>query len=232
MRAIVLNATRYADDSFMVSLFTEEAGTLTVSVKTGRKSRVRMSHIQPLTLLQVTLGGRPSQAVKQIEECAFGERCGTIDSPAKMMTAQFLAETLTHILRNTPQDGRLFEFVYRSIAQFVQTERGEANFHLFFLIKLTYFLGIYPNTETWAEGSHFDLSSGEFVERAPMHGYSLTASDSIDFANMLRTSYGNMHCWHLSRNDRNNILNHIIDYYRIHAIDFSSIRSLDILRIL
>lgn len=232
MRSIVLNHIRYADDSFIVNLYTDEAGMVTVSVKTGRKSKVRMSHIQPLSLLQITLSGRQSQSIKQINECAFSSNCCIADSPSKILTSQFLAEVLLHILRNTPQDPKLFEFIYRSIWQFAQIRKGEANFHLFFLIKLTHFLGIYPNAESWVEGSHFDLSNGEFVEYAPSHGYYLTASDSMNFANMLRTSYNNMYCWHITNTDRNNILDHIIDYYRIHAIDFSNIRSLEILRML
>lgn len=225
-----MGSTRYADDGFMVNLYTEEGG-MVAAVRTGRRSRVRMSHIQPLTLLDVCVGGRPSQGVRSIQECCV--RCSPVGdgSAVKVMVAQFLAEVLGRVLRGyDAQDGVLFEFIYSSIERYAGMGRGVANFHLFFLIKLTYFLGIFPNTESWGEGAHFDFTRGEFVDRVPMHGYHLSRGESVDLANLLRTSYDNMYLWELSREERNVILDHIISYYGIHAVDISGLRSIEILR--
>lgn len=52
----------------------------------------------------------------------------------------------------------------------------------------------------------------------------------MDLANLLRTSYDNMYLWELSREERNVILDHIISYYGIHAVDISGLRSIEILR--
>lgn len=232
MRSIVLGSTRYADDAFIVDLYTEETGITTVAVKTGKKSRVRMCHIQPLTILDVTLTGKPTRSIQHIRECAVEVSLASTQNPTKILTAQFLAEVLRKILRNAPQDAALFNFIHTSLIRFSTLQRGEANFHLFLLIKLTHFLGIYPNTEAWASGSLFDMDSGAFVSVAPTHGYFLTQSDTVNFANMLRTNYDNMHCWQITRTQRNQILEHIIEYYRIHAIDIGHAKTLDILRIL
>lgn len=230
MRAIVLNSTRYADDSFIVNLYTDENGPTTVSVKTGRKSKVRQCHIQPLTLLQITLSGKPTNDIKQIHECSSIASIALSGNPIKMLTAQYLAELLGKILRNHPDDIDLFEFLHRSISKLNTLTRGEANFHLFFLIKLTKYLGINPNLEDWTGGTLFDLTDGRFVKETPTHGYCLTESDSINFTNMLRTGYDSMYLWEMSRAERNNTLNHIIDYYRLHLIDISNLRSMDVLR--
>ena len=231
MRAIVVNSTRYGDDSFIVTLYTEEGGTTTVSVKTAAKGRVRMSHIQPLNLVEVTLTGKPSQNIKQIRECSVIWSPTLSGDITKVLSSQFLAEWLSSILRSySHEDRHLFGFLFRSIEYFANAEKGVGNFHLFFLIKLTLYLGIFPNTEQWAEGRQFDMIDAQFVEHSPTHGYFLTESDSINFVNMLRTSYGTMHLWQMTRAERNRTLDYIIRYYHLHSIEVGRLRSLDILR--
>ena len=78
MRAIVLTSTLYSDNSYMLNLFTDELGYVVVSVKVGRRSKVRLSHIQPLTLLMVELHGRPSQQVMHVTECVALPGCESI----------------------------------------------------------------------------------------------------------------------------------------------------------
>ena len=78
MRAIVLTSTLYSDNSYMLNLFTDELGYVIVSVKVGKRSKVRLSHIQPLTLLMVELHGRPSQQVMHVTECVALPGCESI----------------------------------------------------------------------------------------------------------------------------------------------------------
>ena len=115
----------------MLNLFTDELGYVVVSVKVGRRSKVRLSHIQPLTLLMVELHGRPSQQVMHVTECVALPGCESIAMDvAKMLTAQFLAEFLNHTLRLYQKDTALFDFIFDSIRRYNSLERGQANFHL------------------------------------------------------------------------------------------------------
>lgn len=215
----------------MVSLYTDECGMTDVSVKTGKKSRIRLCHIQPLNLLQISLGGKPSQPIKQVQECSTICAPALADNINKVLTTQFLAEWLNNLLRNhSYEDKHLFEFLYRSIEHFAASTKGENNFHIFFLIKLTIYLGIHPDPTDWSRGKQFDLADGKFVAQTPLHGYYLTESDSINFINMLRTGYDSMHLWTMSRAERNATLDYIISYYRLHSIDIGELKSLDILR--
>lgn len=231
MKAVVLTATRYSDDSYMANLFTDEVGYVTVSVKTGKRSRVRTSHLQPLSVLELLLVGKPSQKVMRVEECAAtGGFSGLADSPVKMLMAQFLAEFLNHALRSCNADVRLFGFLLESLAAYSSAMRGVADFHLVFLVKLTHYLGFFPNLEGFGERVCFDLVDGQFVAFPPLHGHYLPPDKTVAFARLLRADYDTVYLYNLKRVERNEILDYIIAYYRLHSPDFGELRSLDVLR--
>jgi DNA repair protein RecO (recombination protein O) len=231
MRAIVLTSTLYSDNSYMLNLFTDELGYVVVSVKVGRRSKVRLSHIQPLTLLSVELHGRPSQQVMHVIECVALPGCEMLMmEPAKVMMAQFLAEFLQHALREVQHDERLFNFIFDSIIKYNNVERGAANFHLVFLVKLTHYLGFFPNLEGFDAGVCFDLENGCFVRRLPMHTNYLLPEATMALANLLRLDYDTMYLYDVNRRQRNEVLDYIIKYYKLHMAEFGDLRSLDVLR--
>ena len=231
MRAIVLTSTLYSDNSYMLNLFTDELGYVVVSVKVGKRSKVRLSHIQPLTLLSVELHGRPSQQVMHVTECVALPGCESIATDvAKMLTAQFLAEFLNHTLKLYQKDTALFDFIFESIHRYNSLERGQANFHLVFLVKLTHYLGFFPNLEGFGAGVCFDLENGCFVRRLPLHTNYLLPEATVALANLLRLDYDTMYLFDVNRQQRNEVLDHIIKYYKLHLAEFGDLRSLDVLR--
>ena len=231
MKAIVLTSTQYSDNSYMLNLFTDELGYVSVSVKVGKRSKVRLSHIQPLTLLSVELHGRPSQQVMHVTECAALSGYESIATDiSKMLTAQFLAEFLNHTLRLYQRDTALFDFVFDSICRYNSLARGQANFHLVFLVKLTHYLGFFPNLEGLDSGVCFDLENGCFVRRLPLHNNYLLPKDTIAFVHLLRLDYDTMYLFDVNRQQRNEVLDHIIKYYKLHLAEFGDLRSLNVLR--
>ncbi len=231
MRAIVLTSTLYSDNSYMLNLFTDELGYVVTSVKVGKRSKVRLSHIQPLTLLSVELHGRPSQQVMHVTECVALPGCERLMmEPGKVLMAQFLAEFLQHALRSMQRDERLFNFLYESICRYNDIERGAANFHLIFLIKLTHYLGFFPNLEGFDSGVCFDLENGCFVRRLPLHANYLLPEATVALANLLRMDYETIYLYEVNRHQRNEILDYIIKYYKLHMAEFGDLRSLDVLR--
>lgn len=231
MNAIVLTSTRYNDDGYMVNLFTEDSGYVTVSVKTGKKSRVRACHLQPLNVLSVVLSGRPSQRVMKIEECTtLAGYDKLMENPIKILMAQFLAEFLQHALRSYQSDRMLFGFLTESLKQYGSMKRGTADFHLVFLVKLTYYLGFFPNLEGFDKDVYFDLIDGRFVKYIPLHSHYLSPSQTLGFAQLLRADYDTVYLYGFTRAERNEVLDYIISYYKLHTPDFGELRSLDVLR--
>ena len=97
-------------------------------------------------------------------------------------------------------------------------EEGKANFHLWFLLRLSGFLGFLPNTEQYGEDCFFDMLEGVFVPATPAHRHVLLPAEAGVFARLMRT-----------RDERRTILEQMITYYRLHQPELSEIRSLEIM---
>lgn len=107
---------------------------------------------------------------------------------------------------------------------------GFSNFHLVFTMRLTRFLGFYPNLEDNVEGAYFDMRAGCFTLLTPLHRDFLKPQDASLIGLMMRMDFSNMHLFKLSRNERNSLLDVIMHYYRLHLPDFQELKSLSVLR--
>lgn len=233
MNAVVLTSVRYADDRYMVNLFTDEIGYISVAVKVGRRSKVRQVHLQPLSFLSVQLTGKPSQRVMNVSECSVcNDILMPVDDPIKQITLQFLAEFLQYTLYSQQNDTSLFEFITSSVRQYVALDKGKANFHLIFLLKLTHYLGLFPNLENFVAGAVFDLVDGCFTSHLPAHGSYLSPDETLVFIQLLRADYNTAYLYNFTRAQRNAILEHILSYYRLHCNSFGDLKSLEVFRTL
>jgi len=151
-------------------------------------------------------------------------------NPVKNVLALFLAEVLFRVIKDTEPDPRLFEYIAQSVHVLEHTDEGIANFHIVFLLGLLHYQGVFPNVETYYSGYYFDMQNGAFVDRIPMHRHYLNREESAVFARLFRISYENMSLYSFSRHDRVNIVNRIIEYYRLHLPEFPEIKSFTVLQ--
>lgn len=102
-------------------------------------------------------------------------------NPVKNVLALFLAEVLFRVVKDTEPDQRLFDYLYESIHLLEYADKGVANFHLVFLLRLLHYMGIYPNADSYSTGCYFDMQNGVFVDRIPMHRHYLNREESQVF---------------------------------------------------
>jgi len=108
-------------------------------------------------------------------------------------------------------------------------EEGKANFHLWFLLRLSGFLGFLPNTEQYGEGCFFDMLEGVFVPVTPAHRHVLLPAESGVFARLMRMNTHNLSRFRFTRDERRTILEQMITYYRLHQPELPEIHSLEIM---
>jgi DNA repair protein RecO (recombination protein O) len=123
----------------------------------------------------------------------------------------------------------LFLFLSQSIEVLDCTHEVPANFHLIFMLKLTRFLGFEPhlNNET---GKYFDLINGEFMSAKPLHAHYVTDARAVNLCWLDAIDYFNMKELTLSRMQRGEVLNTLIEYYRLHIPGFHGLNSLAVLQ--
>lgn len=231
---VVLHCLKYDDTSHIVNLYTEASGyaSYIIKVSRARKSGVRASLFHPLSIVEIEAEGRNTARLRRITEARLLHPLHSLPlDPCKSAIALFLGEFLYHALREEGVNLPLFAYLVHSI-RWLDGCGGErvANFHLVFLMRLSRFLGLYPNLEDYRPGNFFDLLNAEFSSRQPLHAAFLRPEESAVVCNLMRMRYENMHLFTLNRLQRVRCLELLNDFYRLHLPGFPQLRSLEVLQ--
>lgn len=214
-------------------MYTEQFGRVSYMIarSRGKRSTVSPSLFMPLSVVEMEVEHKNNRDIHRIKEA---KACFSVMelscNPVKNVIALFLAEVLFRVIKETEPDAALFEFLYQSVYLLELTDKGVANFHLVFLLRLLHHLGIFPNTDSYSPGKYFDMLNAVFTDSIPMHKYFLSAEESQAFVGLLRISFENMHAYAFTRTERVNIVMRIIEYYRLHLPEFPEIRSIAVMQ--
>lgn len=253
--AIVLHAIKYGEQRVIVDMFTRQRGRLSFLVPLPRspQGKVKKQYFQPLTLLSIEADVREQAQLHKLREAAvLTPLPSLLGQPDKVAIALFLAEFLYHALRDEQQDTPLFDYVRSSIEWLDGRQERYANFHLVFLMRLSRFLGFYPNLEVRGErlvargerlvargerlvargektDLFFDLRAASFCKAAPTHRDFLMPQEAAHISTLMRMDFATMHLFLLSRAERSRILEILLLYYRLHLPSFPELRSIEVL---
>ena len=231
--AIVLHSFKYGETRLIVDMFTREAGRMSFVVPLPKtpKSRLKKQYFQPMTLLEVECDMRQRGGLQKLKDARLLSAYTTIPfSPEKLALSLFTAEFLYHALRSEQQNEPLFAYMCDSMQWLDMAGTGYANFHLTFLMRLSRFLGFYPNLEEYADGAVFDLRAATFSRVVPMHRDFLGPDESRRIHLLMRMDFPTMHLYRLSRHDRGRIVQVLLQYYRLHIPQFPELKSLGVLQ--
>lgn len=230
---IVLGTSPYNDIYGIAQVYTRDFGKVSYLLPRlhGKKAKIKNSLFFPLSVLNLEVEHMPLRDLHRLKEVErqfpLQDLCTHM---SKVSLAFFLSEFLLRVLHESENNELTYYYVKNSIETLEAADKGLANFHLAFLFGLTRFIGIFPNVEWKGKHRYFDLIQGEFVQHLPMHTHYLNSRESDYLVLLRRMNYGNMHLFRLSRNDRNRILDCLLDYYRLHIYDFPTLKSVEILR--
>ena len=232
-QAIVLHSLKYGETRMIVDMFTKTHGRLSfmVNIPKSSKARVKKQLFQPLTLLEAEIDVRPKVQLQKLRDVRLASPFATIPfHPHKLAISLFVAEFLYFALRSEQRNEPLFDYIYSSIQWLdSQTDRF-ANFHLVFLMRLSRFLGFYPNLDDYQTGDYFDLRESTFCSQPPLHHDFLQPDEAAKLQLMMRMDYPTMHLFRLSHHERNRLLEVAVTYYRLHLPSFPELKSLPVLQ--
>lgn len=212
-RGIVLHTLRYTDSKVIVTMFTEARGAVSFMVRLPRTRRSVMQHVllSPMSLLEVNMDYNESAQLHRLVDVRVDEPYQSLPyHPMKQTIALFLSEFLYYCLREEQTNPELYAYLESSLLWLDNRSEGFANFPLTFLIRLSRFLGIWPDTEE-AQGV---LRQGEDT-LVPL---------------MLRMDFPTMHLFRFTREQRQRLMQVLNDYYRLHVPHFPELKSMAILR--
>lgn len=232
-RAIVVRTLRFGDDKLVVDLLTEASGRVAfmVRIAQSRKGRLRKQLFQPLTMLDVEYDFRMRLQMQRLRDARISRPFVSLALDShKLPLSLFLAEFLSCATRVEQQNPLLFRYVSDSIEWLDTASEGFSNFHLVFMMRLTRFLGFFPNLEDYADGDFFDLRNGCFTHVAPLHPDFIQPQEAALMRILMRLNYESMHLFRMSHEQRNRCIDWILTFYRLHVPGFPELKSLDVVR--
>ena len=138
-----------------------------------------------------------------------------------------LSEIGCSVLQEEYPNPSLFSFWEESLQWYDRAEYF-ANFHLKFLVDLTLYLGVLPNTSAM-ELPYFDLEAGVFV--AMHNGHSLMSEEeSLLLKFFLSHSLEEVCLLKMTREERNSLLEQLLNYYLWHLPNFQIPKSWEVLK--
>lgn len=226
-RGIVLKTINHGEASVICQIFTEKFGLQSYIVHGAKKNKAKIHYniLQPLHLLDMVVYHKNNGNIQRVSEARQSPLFHSIPYEVeKSAIAIYLTEVLFKCLKQQGSDDYLFEYVFSAVIWLDSTPDAPANFHLYFLLRLSKFLGFYPALRKGKQ-AYFDLKDGVFCDRAPYHNLVLQEPHTSQWGNLLAGSFETMRTIRIPLADRRILLRSLIDYYRLHIDNFGEIKS-------
>jgi len=229
-KAIVFSSLKYGDSDLIVKCFTQSSGLKTYllrGVLKSKKGKLKVSYFQPLTLIEIEAFHKDKGTLESIREVKLSYPYLTLQTQiVKSSLAIFLAEILSISITEEAEDSSLFQFIENALI-WLDSNSEIGNFHILFLLKLSIYLGFYPDTSTventcfnLMEGNFQNTNSGKYCEEGIVIT-NLKQFFGIDFDVISQIK--------LTKNQRSDLLNLLLNYYQLHLHGFKKPKSLEVL---
>lgn len=230
-RGIVLKVTDYGDTSVIVQIFTERFGMQSYLVQGAKRPKAKLpaNMMRSLQLLDLVVRRRPGNSLQRISEMSLSPPFLSIPyDVVKSSVALFINEMLYKSLRHQGPDEALFQFVYYAVSWLDSVERVPPGFHLFFLLRLSRFLGFHPSRRN--EGDRFfDLKDGIYQRFEPNHPLTLSEPYVTLFSELTIATFDALPSFRLSREQRRFLLEKMVEYFQLHIDNFGEVKSRTVL---
>lgn len=229
-KAIVISSLKYGDTSLIVKCFTEEEGVksyLVRGVLKPKKKGLKAAYFQPLTQLKIIANHNTKNALNSIKELQVIQPYQTIHTDIiKQSVVFFLSEVLSNSIQEEEQNKTLYSYLETAFT-WLDVHDKISNFHLLFLLNLTGFLGFYPDmSEKHKEG--FNLLEGTFSDNLQDKNV-ISKNNFHQFKKLLGINFDNIEKVSYSKEERQLVLQTIIQYFKLHLGNFRKPKSLQVL---
>jgi DNA repair protein RecO (recombination protein O) len=232
-RGIVLHYIKYSETSVIVTIYTERFGRQAYIINgvRSKKAKIKANILQPLFLLDMEVYYKPKRDLQRVKEVQNAVVFSSLPYDIRKSTvAIFIAEIIYKAIQEQESNLELFEYLYNSVQILDLKESGLSVFHIYFLIQLSKYLGFFPNNNYSEEKCFFDLKAGAFMQIRPFHTSFLDKEHSLIFSQLMNFSADQHESLKIAYKERIELLEKIIEYYRLHNTGISEIKSMSVLK--
>lgn len=230
---IVLHFIKYGESSVIATIFTREFGrqTYMVNASRSRKSKNKAGLLQPLFLVDIEAFQKKSRDMQRMKGLKSNLVYQNIPFDiTKSTQAIFLAEVLYKTISEQESYIELFDFIKNSLLYFDLMEDGWSNFHLYFLFRLTEYLGFMPNTTKVGFQGWLDLRKGAIVPFEPSHPMFAHKEATEYIIQLSQLKINELGKLKITRSMRDYLLGVLLNYYQLHFDNLGKIKSMKVLK--
>ena len=229
---IVFRKLPYSETSVIADIFTLEHGLMSYIISGVRKARAKTSAslLEVMSIVDMLAYHSDKKKLHRIKEIRSAYVYQSIPFDVrKGGILLFMAELCSKTIREPEENRELFDMIYRYLTRLDGLKSGYGNLHLEFMISLADELGFGPSLNYSESRQGFDMIGGEFVESQPSTHMHYIA-DGQDLAKLIEKARDGDNVLTFKREDRSVLVDHLVDYFRIHVDNLREINSHLILR--
>lgn len=226
---IILNKHKYGDNSIICNVYTKEYGKQHYILRNSFAKKQKNIYISPFQIMEFEIYYKSEKTLLKIKSAnssyTFKELPFNI---YKNSIAIFIAQILEQLVQEESPNEDLYKYINDSIIFLDTTNSSFSNFHLFFLINLSKFLGYYPEDNYSEQNCYFNLEKGCFENEITTNILGENISKIIH--QLINTQLSELNNIKLNQTSRNAILDCLIYFFEIHSFQTIKCKSLAISR--
>lgn len=231
-RAIVLKTVKYSETSIIAKLYTEQFGIQSYMVKgvrNNKSSSFSPAQLLTLNLLEIVAYHKQNTDIQLIKEIRCQPTLISLhNNLVKTSVGLFMAELLHKCIVEEEPNKTLFDFLFSSINYLDKTEQNISLFPCWFMVQLSRYLGFEPRGEVISE-EVFDMEEGEFTPASDNFRHVIPFPLSQLLHRVKEADIDTYTQISSIGLQRNQLLEHLIVYYKIHHLNIGEIKSHKIL---
>lgn len=228
--AIVISSLKYGEADLIVKCFTEKSGLKTYLLRgilKSKKGKFRASMFQPLSQLELIANHKDKGTLEYLQEAKIKGAYKTLHTDVMKSTMVFfISEVLKNSVQEEEENKPLYHYLETTFNWLDHHEKF-ANFHLLFMLKLTKYLGFYPEDSN-PEPEYFNMLDGVFQE-VKTNAYCIEGPNVLLLKKLLQMNFSNLEELKLNKTARNYFLEMLLLYYQLHIDSFKKPKSLAVL---
>ncbi len=228
--AVIISALKYGEADLIVKAFTKSDGLksyLLRNILKSKKGKLRVAMFQPLTHLEIEANHKDKGTLESIREAKVVTHYTSLHTEvAKSAIVFFISDVLRSSVQEEEKNVPLFNYIVAT-SQWLDMHDSVANFHLLYLLKLSSYLGFYPD-DSDIKYEYFNLMDGLF-EPTETNLYCRSGEDIVLLKSFLGIHFDTLSTVKLNQKQRASFLNMLLQYYELHLHGFKKPRSLAVL---
>ncbi len=227
---IIFRQIRYKESSLILDIYTRDAGLISCIINGvySKTSQRLASVLQLMNIVMLDIYYSEHKNIHRIKEVNPQTLYTKIPFDIhRSAIGTFILEVCRNALKNTQTNEELFDFLKDRFLQLDLEETLNPNFHLVFLLDLSYYLGFNPLDNYSETNKYFDLLNGNFCVFDPNNMYQLSEEESELIFQLIRKKIpASLKAIHTRRI----ILQKLLQFYKVHLDHFKDIKSMEVFK--